>query len=83
MDELNAEEIVAVLAGVAAMPEDPTSLLPDVPDEVIPVQRILELLGNWLEQVDRWSGLIQNAERYVERLAQLEPTAVPHMVLGL
>lgn len=81
--QIEADDLLAALEAVVAMPEDPGVALPDVPDEVLPAQRILELLGGWVEQVDRWSALLTNVDKYVERLAALEPTAVPHMVVGL
>jgi hypothetical protein len=83
MDEYLVEDVLIALHNAQAMPEDPATLLPDVPDAVLPAQEILCLLSGWMEQVEKWSELVQDVDGYVTRLAELAPTAVPHVVLGL
>lgn len=78
-----AEELLTALVQLPPMPADPATLLPDVPNDVLPVQTILALLEDWMEEVERWAHLIQDVDGYVNRLIRLDATAVPHRVVGL
>ncbi|MCA9873072.1 MAG: hypothetical protein KC441_05440 [Anaerolineales bacterium] len=81
-DPLTAE-ILDSLRQAPEMPDDPSLVMPHIPDRVMSAEQIYDLLHDWMERMEEWGELLADVDVLQKRLAQLPPIPAPHRVIGL
>lgn len=76
-------EILDSLRSAPEMPDDPSLIMPHIPDRVMDAQQIYELLHDWMERMEDWGELLTDMDILVKRLTQLTPIPATHRVIGL